>query len=283
MNPTDLPPRAVTGVAGPYRRGGLTLVELLVVIGVITVLIGVLMPVLGRVRAHALSVKCSANLRSIGQALAMYTQQYGYYPGMAAGAAGLPDSAVWPVRLRPFLGGSRDVFHCPAQDERSRWTRDGPAPVVPAAGAFVAYGYEPGEPLLHAGARFSYGYNGGGVTGRTGLGFWVSDTVPEGYGLVRANRVRQPTEMIAITDSTCDGVQDYFTAGAGAQYMWPGMVHPAAAHGGGANVLFCDGHVSWYPQQDLLVDASHFNPGDAARERMWNSDHRWRYDGKGFP
>ena len=61
---------------------GFTLLELLVVVGMTTLLIALLLPAVNRVRKHALQVKCAANLRSIGQALTMYTQQYGYYPGL---------------------------------------------------------------------------------------------------------------------------------------------------------------------------------------------------------
>ena len=54
------------------ERTAFTLVELLIVIGIIAVLIGVLLPALGKAREAANTVRCSANMRSIGQGLATY-------------------------------------------------------------------------------------------------------------------------------------------------------------------------------------------------------------------
>src|SRR5258706_5630929 len=66
----------------------ISLVELLVVIGIIAILIAILLPSISRAREQANRTRCENNLRQIGLALAVYVFDHGEYP-VLDGAGGV--------------------------------------------------------------------------------------------------------------------------------------------------------------------------------------------------
>lgn len=145
------------------QRKGFTLVELLVVIGIIAVLMSILLPSIGKARQAASTIKCANNLRQVGQGVHIYlSNNNGYFPpsygyrDSGINAAGVWDaSKAWGYQQwSGFILGtvSNDAFKCPAMP-------DGGVPATNPKDGDLAPGQTPDNTAAPAAATFNTALN----------------------------------------------------------------------------------------------------------------------------
>jgi len=218
------------------RNAAFTLVELLVVIGIIAVLSGLLMGVVGRGMHAARDTACRSNLRQLGLAVQLYANAHdGHFPPVARGTRYWWGTNTNPPDyekgfLAPFIGpagSDYDVYQCPEQPPGS---------------------YRP-EGVARA-ITTTYGYNG----------YYLAPPTVPGWGAQIGHRrwmtlheVKNPGRVFMFADALLDwgSGQPTNTSLLDPPFLynrgrWRPNQSPTTCfrHSGRANVCFVDGSVN---------------------------------------
>ena len=107
------------------KYSGFTLIELLVVISIVSILIAILLPALGKSRESARQMKCVNNIRQLWISMEIYASDLGHLPSQKYG--------VWPMQeyqrflvINGYVSARRDgstgrvnsLLNCPSEDAR---------------------------------------------------------------------------------------------------------------------------------------------------------------------
>src|SRR5690242_3105702 len=166
------------------RRRAFTLIELLVVIGIISILMGLLLPAVQKVRAAANRLSCSNNLRQIGLAMHNHHAAVGSFPA----GRGTPQPGIFSAHayLLPYLeqdnlGAEIDYTSAPASYAAPPVSYDG-SRNFPAVTTVVRTFLCPADPVagripgsMYGGTGYAAnagsGANGGSLTAADGVSF----------------------------------------------------------------------------------------------------------------
>jgi len=204
------------------RRRAFTLIELLVVIAIIAILAAILFPVFARAREKARQTSCASNVKNLGTAILMYTQDYDemFPPGAYATATG---AVMWHDLTDPYAKNT-GIWHCPSSPLRRADT---------TGNITTHFAY---NARYLAGMDYSFQQNP-----------------------VSLAAVQSPTETVMLTDAV-SSVPPGWCGDDGKFLLLPGDPNmdcwgrPAYLHTEGANVLWVDGHVRWQRPTQFYVN-----------------------------
>jgi prepilin-type N-terminal cleavage/methylation domain-containing protein/prepilin-type processing-associated H-X9-DG protein len=232
------------------RRGAsaraFTLIELLVVIAIIAVLVGILLPALGKGRDAARSAGCLTSLRSLAQATHLYALDYAGATPASTHSAFADGRQPWAFALAPYLGADGLC----AQSASSTWR------------AFTERacrcGFDPRKGQTPQGERDgALLYNGS-----YGLNVYFELTAGESAGVMRAqlrtmDDAANPSRTVLfgeigpIGKGAVDDHADHVMAHFWTLYAAPPEV-ATTRHGRTCGYAFLDGHAADLPFEDTF-------------------------------